>query len=263
MYNDFTVVFQGPLHMLLLESIPLYKKFVDKIYISCWDDDDPTLTSKIESAFQDDKNIKFVKSTLPNLDLVKKWQKDQSAHYYYQIFSTLKGLEMVDTKYTIKLRTDEIYSNLKPILDGILENKNMIVTSNIMTLPPIISDHVFGGLTKDLHKSFSILSSELNSENGPKISIVDGVSIEKTFTNMFLHVLKSKTQITNKTSLTKSFSKKLFKHIKFIDLNELGEYKIRWNTMGKTFTNLNLCPAENCGYIDLSVLSNNHIEHNY
>ena len=54
MYNDFTVVFQGPLHMLLLESIPLYKKFVDKIYISCWSDDDPTLTSKIESAFQDD-----------------------------------------------------------------------------------------------------------------------------------------------------------------------------------------------------------------
>jgi len=76
--------------------------------------------------------------------------------------------------------------------------------------------------------------------------------------------LKSKTQITNKTSLTKSVSKKIFKHIKFIDLNEIGDYKIRWNHMEKTFTRKDHpCPSLNCGYIDLSGLSNLHIEHNY
>tara|TARA_R110001592_G_scaffold133404_3_gene348625 strand:+ start:486 stop:1157 length:672 start_codon:yes stop_codon:yes gene_type:complete len=221
--KDFTLLIQGKIKKNTKHYIEQYLNQCDKIVVSCWEDDN---TTDIESI----QNVTVVKNRLPDLGLVKKWQFDQSANYYYQIFSTWVGLENVDTKYTIKLRSDEYY-DLSLIYQTLKLNKHSIISSNIMTTPPTVSDHIFASETEILLKCFRKLAVELNSVHKPVGILLDSpnkrVSIENTFTHLF-------NKMTN---------------IIFVDYTNLGDYIIVANNLNLRFTKGQKIPIHFAGVI--------------
>ena len=77
----------------------------------------------------------------------------------YQTVTTLKGLEHVKTKYAIKLRCDEIYTDISPIIERIKDNPDKLVTNDVYFLPdPFVkfhpSDHIIGGTTDKIAKNY-------------------------------------------------------------------------------------------------------------
>ena len=76
---------------------------------------------------------------------------------FFQNLTILMGLTCVHTEYTIKVRSDEIYTNLIPFIRSVLMNPRKITTLNIFLrktdwFPFHISDHIMGGKTKEIKK---------------------------------------------------------------------------------------------------------------
>jgi len=99
----------------------------------------------------------------------------------YQILSTLKGLQFVDTDYVIKLRGDEYYSNLDYVAYEIAMNPHKIHSSPIFFrhwsfMEYHISDHIIAGTTKNLKLMFQ--STKFNLENGLVYHTRDGQNFE-------------------------------------------------------------------------------------
>lgn len=220
--KDTTLLIQGKIYKTTKTYVERYLNQCDDIVVSCWDTDNIDEIKTIP-------NITIIKNPIPDLNLVKIWQPDQSANYYYQIFSTWKGLENIKTKYTIKLRSDEYYNDLSSIFEKLKLDDSVIVTSNIITTPPIVSDHIFMGKTKTLLKCFKIMGEELNSINKPKNVIIEPrISIEKVFT----HIFKKEGNIV------------------FVNYTDLGEYIIVANHMNLRYTTGQLLPPHLTGFIE-------------
>lgn len=78
---------------------------------------------------------------------------------YLQVYTTLYGLEKVNTAFVIKVRGDEIYINFKEFIKEMEENKSKIITNNVFfretkKYPYHISDHIIGGLKENVKKMF-------------------------------------------------------------------------------------------------------------
>jgi hypothetical protein len=132
--DDFSVVIQGPLNPISLLNISNYLKFAKKVVVSHWDYD------------KDDMYLKFFDG-LEDVKIIKSPHNNER-----QVFSTMRGLELVDTKYTIKVRSDEFYADLSAFINKMLLYPEKMVTNNILffrrTFHP--SDHVFGSTTESL-----------------------------------------------------------------------------------------------------------------
>jgi hypothetical protein len=77
----------------------------------------------------------------------------------YQFVSTLNGLNLVKTKYAIKIRGDEYYSNWDYVLGKIIEFPNKIWSSPMFFrwwnyIQYHISDHIIAGTTENLKLMF-------------------------------------------------------------------------------------------------------------
>jgi hypothetical protein len=94
--EDVTVIIQGRLYQESYDYyIKTYKGF--KLRISTWIDNTIDFKNLPE-------NFKVILSPYP--------KETGGQNLNYQITSTLNGLEAVTTKYTIKVRGDEYWSNL-------------------------------------------------------------------------------------------------------------------------------------------------------
>ncbi len=133
---DTTFVIQGPYH----EHTPytlLYTAPYGDIVLGLWGDDFPAIKA-------------YVNQT----------QIDNYYNKYFQILSTLKGLEQVKTPYAIKVRADEYFVNFLPFLTKLKSLPSQkIMTSNIFfkkanEWPYHISDHIIGGKTEYLLSMF-------------------------------------------------------------------------------------------------------------
>lgn len=90
---------------------------------------------------------------------VKKYEIYNNQNIFYQIHTVLQGLKNVKTKKVIKLRCDEVYTNLLPIFDSMIDEPNKIITTNIFIrnvfeFPYHCSDHIFGGSVEMIQKLF-------------------------------------------------------------------------------------------------------------
>jgi len=252
---SFTAIIQGPLSDECLEYIPTYFEYIDEVVLSCWADgiseDQHQRISLLEHTYGD--SFKCVLSPLPSLDLVKLWMPDQSANYYYQIYSTHKGMEQVTTKYAIKMRTDEYYSNLAPLIDVFLRDDEKFVSGNVFfksvsVYPYHISDHLFVAKSSVLKKSFSLMVDQFNSKDKPKCRfLVMSVAPKE---NIFFWK-KSVAKSVYKTAIEAVIAKVCLLYmgvpeeqiindvrgvmgskIDICDVNMLGSYRARWNRRG-------------------------------
>lgn len=175
--SDFTFIIQGMLHPNALAALPLYLMHGDVI-ISCWADSPGLLqngqvTSRSRligdyvKEFQDFYNPNDrheVKSIMRKSKSLKELHEKKIYNYnncYYQCQTTLAGLYQVKTKFVVKLRCDEFYTHLQPLLDVVRKNegKSKITTTNTWfrkskSHPYHPGDHIIAGETSDMIKLF-------------------------------------------------------------------------------------------------------------
>jgi len=175
--SDVTFVIQGMLHPNCISALPLYLMHGDVI-ISSWDAcpgllKDGAVNSKSRMIphyverfqnFYSPKVKNKVKTILRKSKSRKQIEEEKIYNYnnaYYQFDSTLAGLSQVTTKYVVKLRCDEFYTFIDPVLDKIREpsSKPKLTTSNTWfrkseEFPWHPSDHIVAGKTDIMLNAF-------------------------------------------------------------------------------------------------------------
>lgn len=130
-------VIQGPHRPNIYHQIRQCLEF-GPVVVSCYKEDPiPKLPKDVVLVLTDNTTPSKLSSSLPR-----------------QIKTTLKGLLLLDTELAIKIRCDEYYDNLKPMVEMVRMNPECYTTNNIFFLKsdpstPFAafhtSDHVIGG----------------------------------------------------------------------------------------------------------------------
>jgi hypothetical protein len=158
-HDDITVIIQGPLNESSLSNIPNYQKTAKNIIVSAWD----TYDNNTKEYLPEDPNVLFITSD-------SNWVENWRGRYYnnsniaFQIITTLNGLDKVKTKYVIKVRSDEIYTDIGQFAETMKANKEKLITNNVLfqsddheKFHP--SDHVIGGTTNNMLGTFEKLEN--------------------------------------------------------------------------------------------------------
>lgn len=162
-YNDFTLMFQGPLHKNFIYGLlNNYKTYTDNIVISHWDTDDLDL---LEYLHEYDIPHKLVTNTFHT-----EYNVYHNQNVYYQSYTTLRGMREVTTPFVLKMRTDQWYGNLVPMFDAVRMHPNKYVCANLHFRPEKLvkyhaSDKLIGGNTKDMLHTFEL--TEHRIKNNP------------------------------------------------------------------------------------------------
>jgi hypothetical protein len=226
MKNNFTLLIQG---RILQSTYDFYKKnYKDyPIIVSTWDD--------CNVNFENENFI--IKSKYPN--------ELGNANRNLQFYSTKIGLENVKTKYVIKLRGDEEYSNLEYAMELLLNNDDKILVSPIFfrkwkDIKYHISDHLLLGKTENLLMMYKTVYDKFNM-------VDDNFFYKKTAPEAVLG--KTYIEMREKTNLSDDDSnyQYMLNYYDILDLNNHIPYKVVANVMKKVW-NSNFIP-ENEGSI--------------
>ena len=136
---DLTFVIQGPIDIISVSTIDAYLKY-GKVIVSCWDNDsitDEMLNMKGGHNVYREKydllepylnRITVIKSKYD--EAIKDIHQPKFDHQILQAVSTLAGLERVDTEFAVKVRSDESYPDIDPILNKVKKFPDKIYTLN-------------------------------------------------------------------------------------------------------------------------------------
>jgi hypothetical protein len=152
MASEISVLIQGPLNPISIDSIPYYRT-IGPIVLSCWNTDDIAPYSKILTEHD-------VQVTINPRPVDNPYRQETA---YLQLMSIYHGLKNVDTPFVIRTRSDERWGNLGPLISK--KNPNKIVCGNIffrawdlMNRHP--GDHLFLGRTDWLLAAYRLLRTE-------------------------------------------------------------------------------------------------------
>lgn len=151
--HNVTLVIQGPMHPNAIIMMKMHAHAFDIVF-STWKVN-PEEENKIEEHLREVECTKLVFNNIDSLEFM-----NNQSNRYYQFYTTLKGMQLVDTEYAIKIRSDEYYTDLSPFVEKMLENPEKIVTNEVFFRDPRSStnenfmlhpsDHLYGGKTEDL-----------------------------------------------------------------------------------------------------------------
>lgn len=225
--EDVTIIIQGKLEQ---ESYDFYIKKYDncKVIISTWID-------CVVSFNNLPKNFKVILSPLPSEN------GDQNINY--QIVSTLNALEMVTTKYVIKMRGDEYWSYPENIYQSIKSAPEKLWSSSVFFrawqyAEYHISDHIMAGTTDNLLILFK--AAKFNYDNN-RLNVskwkVDGKFHKYVKTHAPEERLtKSYLEAKEPQRYEKVDGKFLMKeHFDILNIDLLKPYKIKANLFKKTW----------------------------
>lgn len=161
-YNDFTLVFQGPLHKNFIYGLlNNYKEYTDHIVISHWDTDDTELLEYLDEA-----GISYVKVTNTFKKIYLEYNNQNVA---YQVQTSLAGIKKASTPYTLKMRTDQWFGNLVPFFEAVRANQDKYVCANLHFRPDGLvkyhpSDKLIGSRTERMYETFVIAQRRLTEQ---------------------------------------------------------------------------------------------------
>ena len=230
--SEFTFVIQGAFHPNTVYAIPFYLKYGDVI-VSTWKNSPPLIIEgglinkthnpilELKNLFDNFKSgdsidrVKFLFSDSLSKDEINKQQIYNYKNCFYQFKSTLNGLEKVKTKYAIKLRSDEAYSNFEKIIEKTLNSKSkkMITTNTFFRrtkdFPWHPSDHVIVSETDHMLKVFNRCVD---------FCLRGGFFSEKDFS-----MIKGNENLRGKPYNTKLTKEKNYGNRRFYDLNSMPQ----------------------------------------
>lgn len=157
---SFTILIQGPLREVSLKNVNNYLKF-GKVVISHWDQDDTSLLNLIDSSHFDSGRVTVCSQYMQSREEWEStWDGDVKVQstFPWAVKTTYYGLQHVNTKYVVKVRSDEMFEDLSPIIDLFLKTKKMVF-GNIYAYkfnhdPYKIGDHIFVDFTDKLIKTY-------------------------------------------------------------------------------------------------------------
>tara|TARA_R110000824_G_scaffold349950_1_gene536843 strand:+ start:229 stop:1026 length:798 start_codon:yes stop_codon:yes gene_type:complete len=167
--KDVTLVLQGPTVSLsgrlgaAFKNINNYQKYVSKIIVSTWSHHNV----KPSSSMLKKHNIGYIED---NIEQYTDYYND--ANIAYQCISSLNGMDLVDTKYVIKARCDEKYTDLSKFIEVMKASPDKLTTNNFLFvnddwLQFHPSDHVMGGTTDNMKGMFETATATCQ-KNGKK-----------------------------------------------------------------------------------------------
>lgn len=154
--KDFTLIIHGPLSIYTAFTLYRYK---DKFPI--------IISTPRPQYLQDNSILKEIQQMMEgdgckislflyDTDWPSTINNDQNRYAHF--FSVYLALQACKSPYTIKMRSDEFYSNLEPFINAIIENKSKIVTNDVFfrnaKIPFHPSDHLLGGPTGVVLETF-------------------------------------------------------------------------------------------------------------
>ena len=121
--EDVTIILQGVVDDEVME---LWKKHHknSKVIVSTWEDTQFNFEGSLISKWLP-KKWKLIKNQYPLIRFRPQSNLD------YQIISTLKALELVDTKWVIKMRCDEYWSNIPKVYKKIKSHPEKLITASM------------------------------------------------------------------------------------------------------------------------------------
>lgn len=170
----------------------------------------------------------------------------------YQFVSTLNGLDVVKTKYVIKMRGDEFWSNPENIYQSMINESEKIHSSPVFFrawqfCEYHISDHIIGGLTENVKLMFEKtkynwdigrMNVSKYKENGVFIKYISTHAPEEKLTKSYLEAKES-------DRFEKEDGRVLMKeHFNILDIGYLKPYKIKANIFKVEFRD-NFIPEKN------------------
>lgn len=155
----------GPFHKNIMRMVEIYKDVFDSIVISTYKNKDNNDLNLFKKTYRESKKIRILENTLPIINDLHNAQ-----NIYFQCFSVVNGLENCGTDYVIKLRSDEVYSNLDSLIETLPNDKlstNNIFVRDVSYKPFHLSDHMIVGGVQLLKATYYDLKSyiEINSKN--------------------------------------------------------------------------------------------------
>jgi hypothetical protein len=150
MITNLTIILQGRCEN---EQIKLWIENYSEwnVIISTWIDNN--------IPFDIPSNWKIIKSEYPE-------RYAPSQNLDYQITSTLNALNLVQTKYVLKVRADEYWSNIHKLYDELNSDEKILCGSMFFRpldspYPFHISDHILFGTSENIKKMFSKANQNL------------------------------------------------------------------------------------------------------
>lgn len=178
-------------------------------------------------------------------------ESESSLYYQAKCVENAFDADIQPTDFTIKLRTDEFYSDLSPIVNKLLENPNQIVTNNVFLkdqkeVPFSISDHIIGMSTENMEKTFRnlcfffdtyrnlinplIFPKGVMSKSGKKANYVRP---EIIISKMFLQSIGIVTPLDDTQAVTI-----MRDYFTGVDIAHMGEYFISCTHQNVFFSNI-------------------------
>jgi hypothetical protein len=231
--ENVTIIVQGLLEQECYDFyLKNYNKF--KVIISTWSN----------------TNIDF--SNLPDnfsLILTSQPKKAGQQNINYQLVSTINALKYVDTKYVIKTRGDEYWSNFEYAISLLTQNDSKLYTSSIwfrhfLFMAYHISDHLICGTTDNLKKMF--YECKKNWDN----HIFEGYHPEVSLTKSYLNKIEPDrfNVVDGRILMNQYFS--------ILDIRMMRDYKIKAKVFKKSWYN-NFKPNENYSIASMDTIFNN------
>lgn len=141
--SNTSLLIAGPFHKNGLDMLENYVEKFHSIIISTYKDDTNDALITVKNRFLGYSNIQIIENILPCID-----GYHNSQNIYLQCFSVVNGLEECNSKFVIKLRSDEYYSNLEDIITLLPPNKistNNVFVRDVSYKTFHLSDHVIVG----------------------------------------------------------------------------------------------------------------------
>jgi hypothetical protein len=234
--EDVTIIIQGKLEQ---DSYDFYikKYFNCPVIISTWNNTSINFSNL-------PKNFKVLLAPLPSES------GDQNINY--QILSSLNALDMVKTKYSIKLRGDEYWSYPENILEFLKKEPEKLHCSSVFFrawqyAEYHMSDHIIAGTTENLLILFR--AAKYNFENN-RLNVskwkIDGKFHKYVHTHAPEERLtKSYLEAIDSQRFEKIDGRFLMKeHFQILDIELLKPYKVKANLFQKQW-NDNFIPEQN------------------
>lgn len=150
--DELSIIMVGKLSRTSLNKLEYYKS-ISHCVISCWDTDDIKILN--------DYNMQGVKLVInKNSDVTG----IGPGTLHFQTTTAYEAIKKVRTKFVIKTRLDESFSNLEPLIDMLADNKDKIIfgSPHFARNPSYHGgDHFYACKTKTMRLAFHILKKNI------------------------------------------------------------------------------------------------------
>lgn len=211
--TDITIMIQGPLNERSLTKIPEYET-LGRVVLSTWSDEDVEHVAELVTAVS--------LRTRPKKEY---YVGTANQTFSYQVHSIYGGLQVADTQYVIRTRSDECY-NLEPMIEKYRRDcvAFTVLCGNIFFKPWgsygfHMGDHLFMGYTDILRDAYRRLVYNVDRYNNK-------------------HCAEQSSSMAILDAVGRPWTREAFEEtFDVIDINELKPFIARWNTVGRDYVN--------------------------